>query len=416
MPTAIFQGILTIPVFKTPYTVPPLNSINGAPMSLNASDSALFSISSMQENFTDAYYYGMNWARVIRFNPANYTQVDLGNVGQGVSGGAQINGGWLSQGNAAYFPGANTSYGGVGTNQTQCGCWNVGVGAGVVNNSAPNMYLWGVGANTNILPSPFFGPLPMQNVRYQVMEIPGIAVPGQAMMLTSATGGLQTLAGFCNPFNGSGYVQNPPATNGPLSYSQWGLGFIIPDRSTGNNIWWGINNLGNQIKLVSVGMFYSILSGNSNFVFSQNADSLTFDNAAINTVFAAQNLRFNPTANGVWMTATNGVTGFGEYYISKDGTKYWQIAYANYSGLAIADPATEPYWPTRFIDVSGTFWYTGRGGANTGAQGLQPLYSIGINIPFNTFQLPQIPPLSFPCWSDCLARVGGNPGNLALIV
>ena len=86
-----------------------------------------------------------------------------------------------------------------------------------------------------------------------------------------------------------------------------------------------------------------------------------------------------------------------DYFVSIDGTKYWRIIYEPQAGAKA--PATPNIVETnkKFVDSNGIFWYTGSTTINGST--IQPLFSLGANIPYGVFSL-NFPPYSVPCYQD----------------
>jgi hypothetical protein len=406
MPYCQSQGILNIPLFLAPYTVP-WSSSRGMALNANANDYAINDTAYVAfdgSNPTDGIY----GASITRLQPNAYQQVNVGDY-NGTTGVAIGQGGrMVCQGQWGYY-GLGTSHAaGTGPNAVSMGSSSIPLFKSANYANMPGFEPWTSAAITNFAPNGMNQV--MQQAYISLVELPGVVVPGVAFPLTIGSGLLQTLA-FWAPGLNDGAVQNtggPIGNTGPLSSFHFSGGFIVPDRVNGANTWWCTGNAQTVPLLINLQLFCSLLSQAMWAVIGLNADPLVFDNPTINTWVNAGQQEFQATANGVLMSST--ITGRGDYYISRDGTKYWQINYVNYSGIAIRDNAIELVYPSRTIDAQGIFWYTGGNTAN--GTTLQPLYSFATNIPFNPIFLPQIPPMTMPCWSDCLDRIGGSPGQL----
>ena len=127
---------------------------------------------------------------------------------------------------------------------------------------------------------------------------------------------------------------------------------------------------------------------------------VSFDNAAINAAldvdYGSGNNCNGAGINGFMVSVNNT-----DYYVSKDGTQYWQLNYVSQNGNPVPPPGS---LQTKFFDASGIFWWIG---ANKNEDGsVTPYYSYSQDIPYPLYVL-NFPPYSMQCWSQCLGK--GNP-------
>jgi hypothetical protein len=193
--------------------------------------------------------------------------------------------------------------------------------------------------------------------------------------------------------------------------------WMIPAPEIGSNYLWSGAASSSQVYLQTVIPTCDIAQASFTTTFTSTRDALSFDNPVLNALlstFATSNWMPCSTGN---IFATNQSGQFLDYFVSKDGTKYWLLNYvqigaklqntASYGATipgAITDSAN-----SRWIDSSGIFWYTGDAVSSGGETFVAN--SFGFDIPFSPIVLPYVPPISFPCWSACLGRVGGAPGQ-----
>lgn len=86
-----------------------------------------------------------------------------------------------------------------------------------------------------------------------------------------------------------------------------------------------------------------------------------------------------------------------DYFVSIDGTKYWKLQYVPQGSAPAPSAPSGPEASKKFIDSNGVFWYTGTS-VQSGST-IQPLFSLGANIPYGVFSL-NFPPFSLPCYED----------------
>lgn len=86
-----------------------------------------------------------------------------------------------------------------------------------------------------------------------------------------------------------------------------------------------------------------------------------------------------------------------DYLVSIDGTKYWRLKYVPQGNAPTPAAPSGPEASQKFIDSNGVFWYTGSSVQNGST--IQPLFSLGANIPYGVFSL-NFPPFSLPCYED----------------
>jgi hypothetical protein len=402
MPVAVFQGILNVPLFRAPYTVP-FSGTNGMPLCNNASDWANFSYGVYGVDGNTSAFNKCFGFQTLRFQPSGYQSVKYGNTNvsgsliTAVNGYSVMSGEWSygAMENYTLYPSSNNTY--------RAGSVNVPMSISASYSVPPGIYDWGANsAARNFIANPTniaTQQISVGIVEFQSLNVPGLAIIGQPNTLSYDTLQMVTL-----PFPDSGFYNYAIGSSYPIIGS---TGFIIPGRTSPTNFWWQPNTSGIAMTITKVVAQYSIQTGFSSLQFGAY-DFFTFDNATLNSALAAARLQFRASANGVTVYDSSNLLP--EYYINKDGTKYWQLNYVDYSGLGVKSGITTT-GSTRFIDAAGTFWYTDKT-ARLNNTTMQPLYSLGVNIPWNPVTLPQIPPMSMPCWSDCLDRLGGQPGKL----
>jgi hypothetical protein len=406
MPVAQFQGVLPIPIFLAPFT---FTSIGGSWISWNPvnSDWAMFSLAlAKPAPVTTQGFMASTYSRYHLMQPSGAITVQMGN--------SAINTGNLDYechvaiGNAAYRIAVHHDGTNVNSTYPVYGTEILPIYQSFTDPNPPGLAAWETqtgGATYNA-----YGNFSIIGKIGVLVQELGKVLPAAAHMYTNNSSVVQTM--------GAVLAQNPATASfaglaqefGPLGYGAWPNGFFTCDQVTGNNIFWCIPASLTSVTLQTLNVQMSIATGVITPLWGQGV-SFTFDNPALNTILASAAMRFNPTSNGVW--CTNG-TNNTDYYITNDGTRYWQVQYVyQQNSRKISSSASELGRPTRFVDAAGNFWYAGLGSQVSGGL-LQPLTSFGANIGFDPITLQMPPPLSFPCWSTCLDRIGGTPSVLSL--
>jgi hypothetical protein len=197
------------------------------------------------------------------------------------------------------------------------------------------------------------------------------------------------------------------ATGGtsPMVGVFWENVWNIPDYVDGINYVWG-TDLGLPY-VMTAEWVYGIVGGNIGLASYGGLYAWQTDNATINTAINGSLANYYPCGNG-FILGINAV----DYYVSKDGKRYWQLNLISQVPPRFIGPSWTDSANSRWIDPYGTVWYSGNASYNSTTGLFQPLYSGALNIPYNPVYLQGIPPLSGPCWSPCLTRIGGVPGSL----
>lgn len=177
------------------------------------------------------------------------------------------------------------------------------------------------------------------------------------------------------------------------SITNFEVAMNFPVRGTLTNYLFGF---GNNAQITRIGWTIPTYVVNQLNVLSD--DTIIFDNKSnLNAQLSKYAAYLICTAIGVRGFLATDIDGNKDYFVSVDGTKYWLLAYVP-QGNAVA-----PHNPTaterayKFIDSNGVFWYTGSTAWNGST--IQPLYSLGANIPYGVFSL-NFPPFSLPCYED----------------
>jgi hypothetical protein len=164
------------------------------------------------------------------------------------------------------------------------------------------------------------------------------------------------------------------------------------------NYLWCIPSTG--VNKITVARWHSALAGNNSGVQVESTDLFSFDNPALNAVLA----KYNPVATcfpcglrgWLFMDIDNQV----DYFVDVTGQRYWRLNYLPQGNAKPVPSGSEAAY--KFVDFNGVFWYTGL--ATQTGQTVTPQYSFGYSIPFNRVTLPPIPPMSLPCYADCLGQ------------
>jgi hypothetical protein len=191
----------------------------------------------------------------------------------------------------------------------------------------------------------------------------------------------------------------PTFMNGSSGIQKYGSMQGVADKRGQQNVIFAASSISGVVGIW--GFYYTINLLSSIPVFSGEFNLIT-DNATINASIAAGvNGNFYACANG-WMLSLP----YGDYYFTADGTQYWQLEYfAGAVGIPVPPPGLDTVdspangYITKFIDLNGIFWYTGS--HTTTGKITQPLFSLGFNLPLNPPVLSGVPPLALPCWDPC---------------
>lgn len=417
--TSQFQGTIQVPLFRTPYTVTkptnyPQGITTGAQMSGTSDYPCLFN-------------YGFNYAQV---SNAPASILNGGIMGLNYTGAATltIGNGWSASGLnqkvpfawnrnvltfgfawAQYVQGSSThfdSWYGITMNPLAFNDRNAGVQSPGVTINDVNAYPWTLNNTSayqsitgNLLVGAYTNPITNAaapcyvSVVYEQFDhtslvgiIPNVSMFNSA--LASPTGGFLSVSKF-----GS-------TVNFPLYGKQPGIGTQYTDTSTNVlNYLFGFSVFGGD------GISYLIWNAPfGGLVPSLNvldSGTLVFDN---NSNLNAQITKYRSNAVmtpiGIRGMLATDIDGAIDYFVSSDGSKYWRLNYVSQGGAPqVAAPNTTESLH-KFVDINGVFWYTGSNvqSGNT----IQPLYSLGFNIPYAVYTLPGVPPFRMPCYDDCL--------------
>ena len=407
--TSAFQGILNIPLYKTPYTVAPPA---GYPNSLS-SGAAINKYSDTPAIFQDQWYIRTQanapmeivggGCVALRYSGTNKFTV---NNGFGAVAGATSNA-------------LNFSYWSSVMNFGDA--WTVADPNNIndwYNYSAVSLSAFYNDRQVGTIQIPYNG-----NVNYSHLALQPFGSLFQSQRnvmpavqntsgLVGVTRGIQSF--LTTPYTTTGghvfMVNTVPAfVSGPATAPpQYGDSTL-----TGPNFAGGTWNFADYIN--SVNMLYGLdnstninwVKWNNPFAWPpliasmniMNSGTLVFDansnlNAQITKYHAAQVVS---PLGGRGMLATDIDAGI-DYFVSPDGTRYWQIQYFPQGNTAISKPSAQEA-ANKFVDSRGTFWYTGS--ATQGGGVIQPLYSFGPNSPYNFYKLVQ-QPFHMPCFDPCL--------------
>jgi hypothetical protein len=211
------------------------------------------------------------------------------------------------------------------------------------------------------------------------------------------------LAAFYPPLNG--FIQKIDPNSADLFL--FGNRYFIPDYRNRTNYFWYVRNTAIAYRRVDANI--DILSGGIAVNPSATVYQLVTSDPTLNADIAAGQCNMYGVSNGLILYDT--VTGK-DYFVTSDGSGVYPLNYINYGTVKAIPLAQSPSPYTLNIDTSGVAYYTGN--STVVGSVLQPLFSVGFNIPFNPVILPQIPPIAWPCWDPCLGRIGGAPGQLNL--
>lgn len=414
---ASFQGTVTVPIFITPYTYTIPNGGTSAALINSVSSQPL-----VASNASPLY--------MVR-------QSSLGTISAGVTGSSVI-GGWtslLTPGYAATLQMTGPSSAGNGVN-------NIGAPIMYQNNLVNcNLQIYNNFAWVNYAAAPFVQNMTRSDISSPCMQVNELNTPavsatnlefvgGNTASLTNIVltfGGviLGNFEGFTIPFAPAaatiylatflGLQKQAYCLNTGIGGASFFKKFVtIPAPESGTNYCWTEASIGGAIQMTTYKSTYELSTGNFSNTLG-TFDTWQTDNAAINAL--PHVLTVN--ANSLMLSTNDG----NDYIVSKDGKRYWQVKLvSNVSALYLNSQRTingnyseaggSDNMTTRWIDKSGIMWYIGN--ANRNGTGLiQPGYSLALNIfPPAGIYLPQIPPMSGNCWSTCLDRIGGRPGNI----
>lgn len=418
--TSIFQGAIQVPLFKTPYTVSkpanyPQGLSTGAQMTGTSAFPCLFN-------------QGFDYAQV---SNSPLSVLNGGIMGLSYQGAATllINGGWTAGGLnqavpfnwngsvmtfgftwAEYLPGSSTHFDSwFGITMTPLAFQDRVAGQQIPSSSIDdvNAYPWTLnntsayqGLAGNLMVGAYTNPLTnlaapcyvaITYEQFDHTEIVGV-IPNVSMFnsaLASPTGGFRSLSQYAE------------TVNFPLYGKQPGIGTQYTDTSTNVlNYLFGFSVFGDGITYLIWDAPFGGLLPSLNVL---DSGKLVFDN---NSNLNAQITKYH-SATVMTVIGTRGmlatdIDGQIDYFVSPDGSKYWRLYYVSQGGApAPANPnSTEANY--KFVDANGIFWYTGSSVQNVGTSTIQPLYSLGFNIPYSTYTLPGVPPFRLPCYDDCL--------------
>jgi hypothetical protein len=429
--TAAYQGVLNIPMYQTPYSIPNggnqftlagqtgqnciLNNginaaynqvpYNGAYSQFPESSQGVQSAQNLILTYSSlntitigdglGYKGSQNYPGIVnlpRQQPISYAgQLVWPNMGV-VSG----IGGWTLDVQYAFVnAGKSGSYPAMSSRNT----YNINLIAGNLLGVSP-VYVMSANPLVLNLYTEVGNPVPyVQNVGSvlglgSVMSgLPGPVIALQADLALTGLCANATLAGFGSTFSKQIWINPAP-------------------EATSNYIW---NNQNGAITVASLSVNVNVTGPIITTPFDLGTNNLwQTDNATLNGYISSLNYYCQPCPNGwIFTPITNGA-GAGTYFVSKDGGRYWllNIFAAQPNGFINGTPpiGSSDYQSAYWIDNAGVVWYTGR--AATSGTTTQPMFSLALDIFYNPVILPAFPPTTFPCWSPCLDRIGGRPGNL----
>lgn len=398
MPTTLngtYQGILNIPLFVAPYSVPPNNTVLTNFQVLQGSQ------------------------RVVG-GDCRVTQ-------QGGTGVSQVNNAslWLLEYGASYVMNINGGYNiDAGTeNATPCVDNDFSILFGVTINAGDGEqqrgYSW-----SNL---PFGGDI---NLSAYISSNPGcFTVAGAGLPLTQSLGpypiaaegangvsypmfgGITTanltlplFVNTPNNFNADANVIDPPSFLTGIGAFQALLPMVnIPDYAARLNYFWSLctDSIFTPVGLYMFTLFYD--APGKVATFSPDVYNWFSGIASVDAAVAAGNFDISVCSIGViLMTEAN------DYFISKDGSKFWQL---NYMSQGAAPQITPGYSDGtgysvkgKTFDASGVFWYTGTAAYSSDTGMVTPLFSFGEDLAFINPTLPPVNPLKIPCYDPCIGE------------
>lgn len=416
--TSQFQGAINVPLFLAPYTVTlpatyPFGVASGSAMNPNSDTPCIFSgawqdINSVNNQpivILNGGFVALNYQRASTFTLNN---------GWSASGNHQVKlcyteneaafgFSWAEHNDANHF----SSWFGVSVNPFAINDRTVS------NTIAPpasinnvNAYAWtsnntlayqnmngglftGVFTNalTNFASQCYAGVVSDQfDHAYLVALIPGVSMNSASMAAS--------LSGFLGSANYAGVANFGMYGAQPDNYV---VGAGSDTTTSVLNYLFGFSALNSQI---SYAIWNAPFAGGVPSLNVLETGTLVFDN---NSNLNAQLSKYNSNSvmTGIGkrgMLATDLDSGI-DYFVSRDGSKYWQLAYQPQSG-AVKMPLFDTSESThKFVDKLGTFWYTGA--PTRSGNTIQPYYSFGFNIPYGIFSL-NFPPVYLPCYDPCL--------------
>lgn len=231
--------------------------------------------------------------------------------------------------------------------------------------------------------------------------------------------GLATIA-YQSPLSSNINMQvsfslSQPQNEQAVIYAPWvgvAESWINADINAGINYYWQHQNAGSPpgVYVSNISVNYVIGTGFEPIAVT-STDQWQTDNPTLNALLA-NNTTFTGCPNGFIFQNTLGV-----FYANHSGSAYWKMQMIpGASGIpAFPTDGTIDGPNSAWFDRQGILWYTGTSAINgtvtTGTT--TPLFSLALNVPFAPVPLPLVyPSLTGGCWSDCLDRIGGRPGNL----
>lgn len=399
--TATFQGVIEIPLYEVPYTIPANADSSHSFVTMSGCQSmGTFLLDDNPNPFTDRWAQS-GTAQLLGIE--NYSTLKIGGGYQGYYGNNLQNG---------LF--AFDSFWNCFSNQNSVSPYSMYFNSipfsTYANRSAPSLY---PGSGYGIPYSGYTGDVYKQGPYSVVGQLNGAELAGMSCILENFNPGGTTYTLFAYNLFGNliGGETFPLALQMPdyigANYYMLNGGQIIPDYVNQKNTYGFLD--GNS---GFYGFQFEIIWELSEVFFDADFFQLQTDDATINAILNNTDTRakfFYPTARG-WLFTTT----YGDFYFSSDLTQYWLLSYVPQGNAANPGYGTDaigsglPQQYTKNIDLNGWFWYTGvettSGGETT------PLTSFGYNLNLNPVILPAPLPLALPCWSPCANMETGADG------
>lgn len=399
---AQYQGVLQVPLFAAPYTIP----VNNGQGYFGLRPHGHYPFSVIKNVVADPSNATINTATrsgavtVLAYkNTVNLTIGD--GSGNFNNNNGQLNDNVLRQTYISAlgygypvppYAGAPYSYGPLYLNS---------LSFALANRSAPALQMGGIDGIVDPYTAYPVGLNALVGVYDLHYEVSGAELPACGIvMIPQKAGALAAISfnvlGF-PLFSGINYID--PSLVYSNNNSLFISGYIIPDSKNKNNmvIEGSYNGVRTGFDFVINPINNSMVNSYSGLLF------LRLDDSYFDTYFQNGVGKLQPTPRGWILTGDTR-----EAFISIDFTKWWEIKYVSAAtGVPNISPgystsSGENYGSAKTIDINGVFWQTG---AQTTSGGItKPLFSLGYNLPFTPPPFPAaIPPIDIPCWDPCLS-------------
>lgn len=446
--TAQLQGALNVPMYKAPYTFPTTNPVSGVKWQFVPTNGEMPLMTSAKNNAVQVASTGDQMAQAIQglgyavngstgiyaalVNQLTYTALETLTIGSGapVAGTSVVNGIRGSTATPLMFD-SNLVWSSVGFYTT--------IGPNQLVRTVIDASLANVAfPATRSVPPITVNPMQNQNqesisATTFVNNVVNLHTSRICIYISIDTGdpflptsvGVGSVYGIGTLFGGPSFSVCMQANFGITGVTPFNLsldsapsGFpsllaewISPDMIAGTNYIWLRYSGTTFPKVSSSPVNFIVGQGLVPVIFNAFEDWQT-DNAIINAAISQQFASFMPVNGGFLMSINSGVAT-GIYFVDKTGTKYWtfNLQTGAPGGAKFRNLPIDIADLNITIDGNGIVWYIGLDAQSGGVT--QPYFSLALNIPYGGVNLPTyLPPIGGPCWSDCLDRVGGRPGNL----